>query len=110
MRPTRGILGVAHARHAGGGARHTGGAGPGTRGAGPGTVVGARACVQTLLESRAWEARKGPGCQRPGVWILLALHALTAPHPRTRPNTLREPELCGPVLQANAGTLAAEIG
>lgn len=48
------------------------------------------------------------GRQEARVWDSVSAPVIL--HSRTRLNSLPEAELCGPALQANPGTLAAEIG
>lgn len=48
------------------------------------------------------------GRQEAGVWDSVSAPVIL--QSRTLPNSLLEAELCGPALQANPGTLAAEIG
>ncbi|XP_020952389.1 coiled-coil domain-containing protein 17 isoform X2 [Sus scrofa] len=62
------------------------------------------------LEQELRELRAEAGRTRGALEVLAAHFQQLQADQGTRPNTLREPELCGPVLQANAGTLAAEIG
>lgn len=101
MRLRSRIRGAPSHRLAGGGAGAGGGVWPGWT---------CEVCTRTRLEGRASEVGKGRRCRRPGVWVLDSAPAPAVLHPRTRLNALREAELCGPVLQANPGTLAAEIG
>lgn len=85
-----------------------GGAGPGAAGRGlwngkPGT--GETLEARSLSNPKA--ARELRVGRRPGSVTASSPVAL---HSRARLNSLREAELCGPVLQVNPGTLAAEIG
>lgn len=89
----------------------SGGAGPGAAGRG---LWGRKPGTCETLQSRslsnpkaAREMRKGRVGRRPGSVTASSPVAL---HSRARLNSLREAELCGPVLQVNPGTLAAEIG
>ncbi|XP_047645180.1 coiled-coil domain-containing protein 17 isoform X2 [Phacochoerus africanus] len=62
------------------------------------------------LQQELRELRAEAGRTRGALEVLAAHFQQLQADQGTRPNTLREPEVCGPVLQANAGTLAAEIG
>ncbi|XP_073758782.1 coiled-coil domain-containing protein 17 isoform X1 [Callorhinus ursinus] len=62
------------------------------------------------LERELRELRAEAGRTRGALEVLGAHVQQLQPEPGTRLNALREAELCCPVLQANPGTLAAEIG
>ncbi|XP_019486472.1 PREDICTED: coiled-coil domain-containing protein 17 isoform X2 [Hipposideros armiger] len=62
------------------------------------------------LERELRELRAEAGRTRGILEVLETRVQQLQPEPRARLNSLREAELCGPVLQVNPGTLAAEIG
>nr|XP_019604995.1 PREDICTED: coiled-coil domain-containing protein 17 isoform X6 [Rhinolophus sinicus] len=75
-------------------------------------LSGTRAGLSRLLglERELRELRSEAGRTRGILEVLQTCFQQLQPGAGTRPNSLRGAELCGPALQANPGTLAAEIG
>ncbi|KAF5923226.1 hypothetical protein HPG69_012316 [Diceros bicornis minor] len=89
---------------------------PERHGIGVGTARGAgsaRGGTHEVSVRTCWRVaplRSGRGGAAGGQVCISDFYARVAPDPRTGLNSLREAEFCCPVLQANPGTLAAEIG
>ncbi|XP_012577486.1 PREDICTED: coiled-coil domain-containing protein 17 [Condylura cristata] len=75
-------------------------------------LVRTRGGISRLLdmERELRELRVEAGRTRGALEVLGARVQQLQPEPGVQPDSLREAELCCPVLQANSGTLTAEIG